>query len=546
MKLKLLSLLTILVYFSACAKDAVVVRGNSSNKGFDVVSKISAKEQRTALVIGNNNYTRDLPVLRNPMNDARAMKNILEQRNFDVIYLENGTKKSTRQKLQQFYRKIRKGGVGLLYFSGHGIEVDGQNYLIPVDADLEEKDDAQFESIALNQITNKMKNANNRLNMVILDACRSNPFTKAIGSGGLAKTEPIGLFVSFATSANKTASDGRRGENGLFTKYLIENMTKEGLTLPQVFKKTAEAVYMASNHKQFPAIYDRTINGDFYFTLPLNVPIVKPTPVIVNPIPLPTPINLVKSIHYAGGTYTGDLKSGVPHGKGEIIWTNGDKYVGEWKSGKKQGMGTFFWVSGNKYKGQWVNNQQNGKGTFFWNKGGKYIGQWKNGQKSGQGTEFWTKGDKYIGLYKNDKRNGEGTHFFISGNKYIGHWKNGQQSGQGTLFWAKGGKYIGLWRNGKRNGRGTEFWTNGDKYIGQYQNSKRHGTGTHFFVSGNKYIGEWKNGKQNGQGTFFWVSGTKYVGSFKDDFFNGYGKKTFSNGRVDEGIWEKDKLIQRQ
>ncbi len=225
------------------------------------------QEQRVALVIGNSEYEGVLSKLRNPINDARTIKSILESRDFDVIYRKNSTRKEIKKALKIFYSKIRKGGVGLLYFSGHGIEVDGKNYLIPIDAELDEKSDAEFEAVAVNQITKKMQNAKNRLNIVILDACRNDPFIRAVGKGGLAKIEPIGLFVSYATGEGSVASDGKNSENGLFTKYLIKYMQQE-LNLQDVFKKTREEVYEASNHKQFPAIYDQTIRGKFFFTLP--------------------------------------------------------------------------------------------------------------------------------------------------------------------------------------------------------------------------------------------------------------------------------------
>jgi len=266
--------------------------------------RIMKSESRTALIIGNSNYTGVLSKLQNPINDARAMKKILEQRNFNIIYMENATKREMKESLNNFYTKITEGGVGLLYFAGHGIEVDSQNYIIPIDANIKDKDDTEFEAFALNRVTKKMQNAKNRLNIVILDACRNDPFSRG-GGGGLAKTDPIGLFVSFATSAGKVASDGSSGKNGLFTKYLIKYMQEPNMTLQNVFKKTREMVYEESNQRQFPAIYDQTIRGDFYFTLNIinNITVMPPTQIklepvpsiAVQPIPLNTPV-VIQSI----------------------------------------------------------------------------------------------------------------------------------------------------------------------------------------------------------------------------------------------------------
>jgi len=242
------------------------------------------KEQRVALVIGNNEYEGVLSKLRNPINDAKSIKDILESRGFDVIFKKDSTKKEMRATLNRFYEKIREGGVGMFYFSGHGIEVDGQNYLIPIDAKLEEKSDAEFEAISLNKITKKMQNARNRLNIVVLDACRNDPFSRSAGAGGLAKSEPIGLFVSYATGAGSVASDGKLGENGLFTKYLVQNM-KRSLDLQDVFQQTRKDVYVASNQKQFPAIYNQTVNGKFYFTLPKDGVMSKNEDIVVHSTP---------------------------------------------------------------------------------------------------------------------------------------------------------------------------------------------------------------------------------------------------------------------
>ncbi len=118
---------------------------NLQGRGFNVVPKEMFSEKRVALVIGNNNYKGDLPKLRNPINDAKAIKNLLKSRGFDVIYKTDVTKRAMKKSLKTFYRKIRKGGVGFLYFAGHGIEVEGKNYLIPIGANIEEKDDAKFE-----------------------------------------------------------------------------------------------------------------------------------------------------------------------------------------------------------------------------------------------------------------------------------------------------------------------------------------------------------------------------------------------------------------
>ena len=302
---KLIYLIVSLMVFMGCYASPNMDSLSPSNRGLNVKTTEKKIEQRVALVIGNNDYLGRLSKLNNPINDARALKTILEKRGFEVIYTEDGGKKAMKENLDKFYSKIKKGGVGMFYFSGHGIEVDGQNYLIPIDAKIEAKSDTEYEAIALNKITKRMENSGNRLNIVVLDACRNDPFSRAVGVGGLAKVEPIGMFVSFSTGAGSVASDGRSGENGLFTKSLIKYMKRE-LDLRDVFQETRKEVYQASNHKQFPAIYDQTINGKFYFTQPKslkNSSVVAtpnvPEPVVplqANPIPTVTKTAVSKPI----------------------------------------------------------------------------------------------------------------------------------------------------------------------------------------------------------------------------------------------------------
>jgi hypothetical protein len=265
----------------------------ADDRGFEVVLKEMKLENRVALVIGNNNYQGALPTLNNAVNDARDIAKILDDRGFHVIPVINATKKMMRRAFREFYHHIANGGVGLVYFAGHGIEFDGKNYLIPINADLENSADAQDEAIALNRIIRRMKVSNNRLNIIILDACRNNPFDRernVLGKGGLASVNlPKGLYVAYSTDAGRTTSDGD-GDNGLYTKHLKYYM-QQPLLLDEVFKKTRTAVYNESTKKpkQLPAIYDQVLEGQFYFTLPTPKEEPKPKPIVLKPLQELTP-----------------------------------------------------------------------------------------------------------------------------------------------------------------------------------------------------------------------------------------------------------------
>ena len=170
--------------------------------------------------------------------------------------------------IKTFTAKLSEGGVGLYYFAGHGINVEGKNYLVATNSDLQSKDDVEYETYALNRITKNMQKAKNRLNIIILDACRNDPFSRGT-SGGLAPIgDAKGIFVAYATQAGNVALDGETS-NGVFTKNLIKNIQIPGDTIETVFKNTRDDVQQATHGKQSPGVYNQ-ITGDFYFTFSDN------------------------------------------------------------------------------------------------------------------------------------------------------------------------------------------------------------------------------------------------------------------------------------
>jgi len=223
------------------------------------------EEQRVALVIGNANYEK-LATLKNPINDARAMRRALQKRGFSVMYKENASKREMKKLIKKFTYKLKAGGVGLYYFAGHGVNVSGQNYLVATNSDLDSKSDVEYEAYALNRITKKMQNAKNRLNIVILDACRNDPFSRGSGGGLAPIGNAKGIFVAYATQAGAVAADGS-GKNGVFTRRLIEEMSEKGATIERVFKNVRADVQRDTQGRQSPGVYNQIV-GDFYFTLP--------------------------------------------------------------------------------------------------------------------------------------------------------------------------------------------------------------------------------------------------------------------------------------
>lgn len=225
---------------------------------------IKVQPRRLALVIGNGAY-KTAP-LRNPVNDSQDMASTLRKLGFEVIHRKNAGQESMKLAILDFGRRLRKGGIGLFYFAGHGIQVNGRNYLIPVDAKIESESDVEFDGVDAGRVLGKMEDAGNDLNIVILDACRNNPFSRSFRSStkGLARMDaPKGSLVAYATAPGSVAADGE-GRNGIYTKHLLEHMKDPGLPVENIFKRVRKDVTAETRDKQVPWESSSLI-GEFYF-----------------------------------------------------------------------------------------------------------------------------------------------------------------------------------------------------------------------------------------------------------------------------------------
>ncbi|MGE0421762.1 MAG: caspase family protein [Reyranellaceae bacterium] len=225
-----------------------------------------AREVRIALVIGNGAYGDAAEPLKNPVNDARAMAAALRGAGFEVILRENATRRAFVEALHEFAGKVPPGGVGLFYYAGHGLQVRGVNYLLPVDVTLANEYDLKYESIDVNDVLDRLEESRARLSLIVLDACRNNPFTRRFRSSarGLAQTDaPRGTVIAYATAPGDTAADGD-GDNGVYTAELLKAMAVPGLTLEEVFKRTIDGVETATASRQTPWV-SSSFRGQFYF-----------------------------------------------------------------------------------------------------------------------------------------------------------------------------------------------------------------------------------------------------------------------------------------
>jgi hypothetical protein len=243
--------------------------GSANSNPIAIFFSKSLTEKRIALVIGNSIY-KDKPTLKNPENDANLMAGELEKLDFRIIKRTNADKKEMTEAIMEFNQKLDSFNVALFYYAGHGIQVDGVNYLVPTDAKLESKINCEFEAISLNNVVNQLKRYPDNTNIVILDACRNDPFREwARGSSDGFKFLPSvsGTLIGYATAEGAKADDGN-GANGLYTEELVKQM-QVFQPIESVFKKTMVAVEKRTNFKQSPQV-TLGLRGDFYFAKPVN------------------------------------------------------------------------------------------------------------------------------------------------------------------------------------------------------------------------------------------------------------------------------------
>lgn len=204
-------------------------------------------ERRVALVIGNADYTQQKDRLRNPLNDAQDMYAKLQTIGFakaDIVYRENLTQRNIDQALVEFEKKLGGDTVALVYYAGHGMSVNGKNYLPAVDADIQTESQVARQSISVSELMDLLERGRSRVNLMFLDACRDNPFGRGFRSASRGMTKespPEGTWVAYSTKYGEVADDGP-GRNGLFTERLLAHIGTPGLSVDQMFRLVANDV----------------------------------------------------------------------------------------------------------------------------------------------------------------------------------------------------------------------------------------------------------------------------------------------------------------
>jgi uncharacterized caspase-like protein len=262
------------VTFFFLAFFALVAAAQNPVRSFKT-STITGK--RTALVIGNAAYQHANP-LKNPLNDANAMETTLKELGFEVKKLANANRSSLKEAINQWGQTLANYDVALFFYAGHALEIDGTNFLCPVNANPLNRAQVEDETITMRMVTGWMEEARTKTNIILLDACRDNPFRSfRSNEGGLANmSAPSGTFIGFAATPGKKASDGDR-TNGLYTEAILKAIKTPNQTIDQSFNQVNAYVRQASGGAQVP-FKNSSLEADFYFVVTAPEPVVKTKP----------------------------------------------------------------------------------------------------------------------------------------------------------------------------------------------------------------------------------------------------------------------------
>jgi len=232
-------------------------------------------QQKFALVIGNANYG-DFGVLQNPLNDANDMADVLQSLGFTVNKVLDGDLRQMETAVNSFRERLKAAGnnsYGMFYYAGHAVQMDSENFLIPVDASIPDSFSLRLRALSVQVVLNQLNSAGNKLNIVVLDACRDFPasWNRSANRGLAVVSPPADSIIVYSTSAGSVAADGT-GRNGLFTEHLLNNLKIPGLDVKEIFNLTGADVARASNRTQIPAIYSQFFESAVLLPHPPAVP----------------------------------------------------------------------------------------------------------------------------------------------------------------------------------------------------------------------------------------------------------------------------------
>lgn len=543
----------------------------------------AVKEKRVALVIGNSAY-ENVSVLANPKNDAADMSVALTDIGFDVTKIEDASFADMRQALRKFSKQARNARIALVYFAGHGMEVDRQNYLIPTDAVLASDQDIEYEAISIDLLNRSVSGASG-LSMILLDACRNNPFankmkseksTRSIGRG-LAPVEPnIGSLISYAAREGTTADDGD-GRNSPYTKALLNHIKEPGVDVRRIFDKVRDSVMEETGGVQQPFVYSSLPGRDVLLIPPSET---KPSPANTNAsaainnsaleleywnsVKDSGSVELLNSYiaQYPKGSFAAiakfrikNIESTTETASAVAPITKNQETISAQSSDSFSQAEIRIVQTELRKKGYGVETVDGILGSQTKDAILAYQSDWqitKTGVISRELIDRLQRNhpDTKARLVKAANSNCE---LYDSSPEarmtleVTGECKDGEVVGRGEIIWTymRQGKFVtseykGNFVDGKISGYGTRKFISGNEYRGEMINGIRNGRGKFTYANGDVYEGHYESGKRHGRGIYYFASGSVYEGTYKNGLKHGDGVYRRSNGSVYEGPYKDD------
>ncbi|HEY0647660.1 MAG TPA: caspase family protein [Phenylobacterium sp.] len=479
-------------------------------------------ETRVALVIANSAYqnTTQLP---NPLNDGPGVAEALRRAGFRTVTVQpNLDYDAMRRVLRTFAEAAREADFAVVYYAGHGMELGGDNYLIPVDAKLVSDADVQYEAIPLSLVTQSVSGAR-RLGLVMLDACRNNPFdvrmrrsggaTRAV-TRGLTRIEPIGnTLVVYAARDGTTAEDGS-GRNSPFAAALIRILPSPGLEVDLMFRKVRDDVMRSTDNKQQPFVYGSLGGEPIYLIAPnsnITINVTNNTPLPAAPPPSPLVADVRRAVELA---QTADKRAQDKASEARLVQTAAMRAATAARSASQRGE------RGEPGFGVLSGDGMSAAGVAVKS---RYTGEIVNGQAQGLGVRVWSDGFRQEGEWVANLFTGNGVTTDPRGNFVVGRW-----AGEAMVLV-------------------VESLPNGERFEGEYSAGRR-SLGVFIGGANRDYAersGEWSASGLNGYGVVRWRNGARSEGEFSGDQPNGAGAFTNAQGRVvEQGIYRGGRLAQ--
>jgi hypothetical protein len=545
-----------------------------------------------ALLIGNNNYG-SVP-LRNAVNDARDLAKILREMGFKVILKEDTTRPVMVDALKEFGAAIEGASVAMFFYAGHGMQFKDQNYLLPIDAAMGSEEDVTLFALNMQQVFDRMERAKTKTNILILDACRENPFASSfrVSSGGLAQMNaPSGTLIAYSTAPGSVAADGF-GRNGTYTKHLLNNISAPDLPVEIMFKRVREGVELETLRKQTP--WDASsLKGDFAFNTTSERPAARPGaggPSADMTLTMERVFwesakesNRVDDLQaylekYPSGTFSSLAKNRLesltriakaaapgpaaaasePPAKIALAEPAADRSPtvpaapGSTTVAKAPGgaMPPAATQAGQQGAPQRSDEQKPAEKPAE-RPADKPVAVAATTQPAPQPAPAAPRDDKPVVLASAapnaaaaapPKPEQPGTEIapgvrevkFPDGAIYRGGLRGSTLHGKGEYV-ARTFKYDGEFKDGLKEGKGVYVWENGNRYEGPFVKDSPEGEGKYIFANGDIYTGEVKGGALTGRGVYVTKAGDTLEGSFVNGAQQGSGMQRFVSGDRYEG-----------